>query len=104
MNKIIPTLVFTSAVFAAGLTVPQGAFARHHDVPKAQPAVVHQAVSVNHADVKTLQKLPGIGKKRAQGIVAYRQAKGPFETLRDLLKVKGISQNLLSRLKSRLTV
>jgi competence protein ComEA len=36
------------------------------------------------------QELKGVGKVKAEAIVAYREANGPFTTVDQLLEVKGI--------------
>lgn len=52
-------------------------------------------VNINSADAKTLAKnLNGIGEKRAEAIVEYRNANGPFKTLLDLQKVKGVGKSV----------
>ena len=49
-----------------------------------------QVVNINKADAATLAKaLDGVGKSRAQEIVRYRDAYGPFLTVDDLLLVRG---------------
>lgn len=52
-------------------------------------------VDINSADVQTLQTLDGIGPSKAQAIVAYRQANGPFKSVEDFGKVKGIGDKTL---------
>ena len=53
-------------------------------------------VNVNTADAKTLsEELAGIGLARAQAIVEYRKANGPFRSVDDLLNVKGVGQRTL---------
>jgi competence protein ComEA len=47
-------------------------------------------VDINSADAQTLEQLQGVGPAKAQAIVAYREANGPFATLEDLAKVQGI--------------
>lgn len=55
-------------------------------------------VNVNTADAETLAKeLNGVGLKKAQAIVAYRETHGPFDDLADLAAVKGIGIKLLER-------
>lgn len=56
------------------------------------------SVDINHADVKTLMRLKGVGKRRAESIVAYRRKQGPFRTVSELSKVKGISDKRLAQL------
>lgn len=54
-------------------------------------------VNINTASVEELQQIKGIGQKRAEAIVAYREAHGPFVTVEDLMEVKGIGDATLSR-------
>ncbi len=57
-----------------------------------------EVIDVNTADVYDLQRLPGIGEKRAQAIVASREEHGPFQTLEELTKVPGIGEGVLAGL------
>lgn len=53
-------------------------------------------VNVNTADAETIaSELKGIGPAKARAIVSYREENGPFETVDDLLKVKGIGEKVL---------
>lgn len=48
-------------------------------------------VDINHADAKTIAgALSGIGNAKAEAIVAYRKAHGPFKSAEDLAQVKGV--------------
>lgn len=62
------------------------------------------AVNINTADGGALDSLPGIGPARAQAIIAYRQAHGPFAQVEDLRQVPGIGPKLLERLRGQVTV
>lgn len=57
-------------------------------------------VNVNTAGVKELMDLPGIGEKKAQAIMDYRNRVGTFRSLSDLGKVKGIGPKILEKLKA----
>ena len=60
-------------------------------------------VNINTADAKTLaQNIKGVGPKKAQAIVTYRHDNGPFKSVHDLAKVKGIGEKLIARNKSDL--
>lgn len=61
-------------------------------------------VNINNADVATLASLIGIGDSKANAIVAYRKANGPFETPEDLSSVKGIGERTIEKNAERLTV
>lgn len=57
-------------------------------------------VNINGADAKTIAKsLHGIGLKKAEAIVKYRKEVGPFKTLKDVSKVKGIGEKTLAKNK-----
>lgn len=59
-------------------------------------------ISLNQANLQQLQSLNGIGEKKAQAIVEYRQKNGGFKTVEELMNVKGIGPKLLEKNKARL--
>ena len=64
----------------------------------AQPSVA-QPVDINTANAESLATLRGVGVKKAQAIVAYRNKNGAFKSLHDLTAVKGISAKFLAKLQ-----
>ncbi|WP_372760269.1 ComEA family DNA-binding protein [Pseudoalteromonas sp.] len=66
--------------------------------------VMPATININTADVNQLAKLPGIGKKKAQAIVDYRQAHGEFSSLSDLTMVKGIGTKLIAKLEGKVSL
>lgn len=58
----------------------------------------HGKIDVNTAPISKLIELPGIGEKKAQAIVDYRNAHGPFAKVSDLTKVKGIGMKMLEKM------
>lgn len=75
---VLSSLIFTATVFAA-------------------------PVNINTADAKTLaENINGIGPKKAQAIVEYRQSKGPFKAVEELTNVKGIGEKIIAKNKSDL--
>ena len=60
-------------------------------------------ISINSATEKELQTLTGIGPSMAQRIIAYRSQQ-PFQTIEDLMKVKGIKEKLFAKIKEQITL
>lgn len=62
-------------------------------------------VNINTADAQALSKnIKGIGLKKAQAIIAYREKNGEFKKIEDLKKVKGIGPKLLEKNSGSLVV
>jgi competence protein ComEA len=64
----------------------------------------HSAVNLNSATKDELVALPGIGPAKAQAILDYRKANGPFKSVEELKDVKGIGAKRFEKLKPELTV
>ena len=61
-------------------------------------------VSINSAGIEELTTLPDIGKTTAQKIIDYRQEKGSFLSLEELMNVKGIGKSKYEKIKGSITL
>jgi len=61
-------------------------------------------LDLNQAGIEELQRLPGIGPTLASRIVADRAAQGPFRSVGDLLRVRGIGPKTLEKLRPHVRV
>lgn len=62
----------------------------------ALPSPASAQVDLNGADAKTLaESLQGIGLVKAEAIVAYRDSNGPFQSVDELINVKGIGKKTI---------
>lgn len=61
-------------------------------------------VSVNTANAHVLGGLPGIGPGLADRIVQYRERVGAFRTVDELAAVAGISERMVERLRTRVSM
>jgi competence protein ComEA len=62
------------------------------------------AVNLNTATREELIALPGIGPVKAQAIIDYRNANGPFRSIEDVMKVKGIKEGEFGKIRNDVSV
>jgi competence protein ComEA len=67
-------------------------------MPAAASSRAPTQVDLNVATVEQLDALPGLGRKRAEAILEFRQ-KRPFRRVTELLRIRGIGPRLFVRLK-----
>ncbi|HRP94971.1 MAG TPA: helix-hairpin-helix domain-containing protein [Rhodocyclaceae bacterium] len=85
MTKLLRTLVLALALLA----------------PFAATAA--DAVDINTADAATLEQVKGIGPAKANAIIEFREANGPFASVDELVRVPGIGEKTLQQLRDQLT-
>ena len=67
-----------------------------------KPLEAGERIDLNSATAAELMRLPGVGKKRADAIVATRD-KRPFKKPEEVLRVKGLSKGWYAKVKGMLT-
>ncbi|WCG23307.1 helix-hairpin-helix domain-containing protein [Vagococcus lutrae] len=87
----------------AEVMLPTETSTSHHDSDHAQ-AENETLVNLNTATAQELQTLSGIGEKKAEAIITYRETNGSFQTIDDLKKVKGIGEKTFDSLKESITI
>ncbi|WP_071872417.1 ComEA family DNA-binding protein [Atopomonas hussainii] len=92
-----------AVLLSLSLAMANAAFATEQPVAAVQAEVA--TININTADETTLDRaLHGVGPAKAQAIVAYRNEHGPFQTLDELLEVKGIGPAILENNRTRLSL
>ena len=71
--------------------------------PSLTPAAANK-IHLNSASSEQLQQLSGIGEKKAEAILQYRQQHGKFKNIEELQNIKGIGPKLLQKNKDRLAL
>lgn len=61
-------------------------------------------ININLATKEELMKLNGVGEAKAELIITYRQAKGGFKDIKDIMKIKGIKQKFFDKIKDKICV
>lgn len=74
------------------------------ETPEAPGLLAGEILDLNMATLSDLTRLPGIGEKKGQAILDWRQANGGFESVEELLEVKGIGEGILAQIRPYVTV
>jgi len=61
-------------------------------------------ININVATAEELERLPNIGKLKAERIVEYREENGDFTSAEDIIKVKGIGEETLETIRDLIRV
>ena len=100
----LPAAVLLALALALTAGILPGSASAVYAQDKAPPPTV-AAVNINKADAATLASaLKGVGTSRAQEIVRYREAYGPFTSVDELAEVKGIGKSTLDDNRTRITL
>jgi len=101
--KIIPLKALACALLTTTLIF-------NSNLASAEPTVTNESVAMqqvihlNKSTLDDLVTLKGIGHKKAQAILAYREQVGDFKSLQELTNVKGIGEKILIDNKERLKI
>lgn len=68
----------------------------------ADTADAEKPVNINTASKAELQTLPGIGEVTAGKIIEYRERNGKFQTIEEIMAVKGIGEKKFAKIKERI--
>lgn len=60
-------------------------------------------ININKADANTLQQLSGIGEKKAQAIIDYRNKVGKIKDIAELSKIEGLGSTTIEKIAPFLT-
>lgn len=72
--------------------------------PAFADGIEQPALNINNASIEQLEKIKGIGVKKAQAIVEYRLEHGNFTQVDELTKVKGIGSTFVEKNRAYLSV
>ncbi|MCZ0717224.1 helix-hairpin-helix domain-containing protein [Aerococcus kribbianus] len=85
-------------------TLTMAASETNSDDQSSNTAKDSDLININTADVSQLEEISGIGAKKAEEIIRYREDQGPFKSVDDLENVNGIGAKTLERLRTEVTV
>lgn len=96
--KHLLTSVVVSALFALPVFADVENTSEQTQIEQSQVA----KIDINTANEAQLAQLAKVGPKKAQEIIRYREANGPFKNVDDLAKVKGIGEKTVEQNRERL--
>lgn len=96
--------LFTQPSFAEQTTTPPVKPVVEQTLTEPATTQIHQ-VNINTATAAEIQdKLVGIGAKKAQAIVDYREKNGKFVSIEQLTEVSGIGKATLDKNRDRIVI
>lgn len=98
MRKTILSTLLLSSVLSFASPIVLSAPVENQS--KTIAATQVDLISLNTASVDDLTALPGIGRKKAQAIVQFRDDMGGFKAIEELKDVRGIGDKLFARVFS----
>jgi len=66
--------------------------------------IAGEMININTAGKEALMAIKGIGEKRAEAIIGWREKHGPFKSVDDLEGIGGIGKSIIDNNRNSLTV
>ncbi|PKL84837.1 MAG: hypothetical protein CVV22_11165 [Ignavibacteriae bacterium HGW-Ignavibacteriae-1] len=77
--------------------------AKSDDTPVPTPKAIAKVIDINKASRVQLMRLPGVGEKTAEKIIAHRKS-NPFSKPEDIMDVRGIGAKKFEKMKDMIEV
>ena len=61
-------------------------------------------VNINTADAGELMSLSGVGEAKAEAIIRYREEKGGFRSIEEIMSIEGIKEGVFQKIKDKISV
>ena len=74
------------------------------NIPNNNSSSTDSKISLNNASIDELMTLDGIGEKKAQAIIEYRNKNGGFKSIEEILEVDGIGSATYEKIKDQITI
>ena len=102
MRKVFLVAVLISLLIMNGNWI-SSIYAKDN-INNPEVVVENPVININTATVEQLQLIRGIGPKLAARIINYRNENGKFETINDIMNVRGVGSSKFEKIKENLKV
>ncbi|NMH59735.1 ComEA family DNA-binding protein [Alteromonas ponticola] len=102
MNKRLPTILLSLSLLSGIAITPVVATPLENET--STRIAVDSVLDLNTASLEQLEALPGIGARKAQAIIDYRDEKGRFLEVEQLTEVRGIGKKMLEKIADKVEV